>query len=132
MADVNAKHLMCRGKSELGWVEGYFLPQMPDVMDGAPMIYVFGDGECTGFCVEPETVTTCSGMPSKTGKLIFDQDIVIDRAQKVAGLVEYSEEDGSYAIVTKDGKVYRFDETPSTDFYIVGNSIDNPDYLDFV
>ncbi len=132
MSDWNAKHLMCRGKTEFGWVEGYYLPKNPGVSEGAPMIYVFGEDECTGFCVEPETVTACSGLPSKTGKLIYDQDIVIDQSQKVAGIVEYSEEDGMFSVVSKEGKIYRFDQYPSTDFFIVGNSIDNPDYLEFV
>lgn len=132
MADMNAKHLMCRGKTEFGWVEGYFLPYHPDMPKGGAVILSYGDDVCASFAVEPETVTACSGLPSKTGKMIYDQDIVIDKAQKVSGIVEYSEEDGTFAVVNKEGTVFSFADIESTEFYIVGNAIDNPDYLEFV
>ncbi len=132
MADMNAKHLMCRGKTEFGWVEGYFLPYHPDMPKGGPVILSYGDEVCASFAVDAETVSACSGLPSKTGRLIYDQDIVIDKARKVAGLVEYSEEDGTYAVLAKDGKIYGFNEVDSTELYIIGNAIDNPDYLEFV
>lgn len=132
MADLYAKHLMCRGKTRFGWAEGYFLPYRPEDEEADPVILVYKDEVCSYFTVDPDTVTSCSGLPSKTGKLIYDQDIVIDRAQKLAGIVEYSEEDGTYAVVTKDGKIHGFGEIDSTELYIVGNAFDNPDYLDFV
>lgn len=129
---MNAKHLMCRGKANIGWAEGYFLPSCPWTVEGKPAIITYSDKVCGCFAVDPETVTACSGLPSKTGKLIYDQDLVIDQSQTIAGVVEYSEEDGAYAVVTKDGKIRTFSEIPSTEFYIVGNAIDNPDYLDLI
>ncbi|MBR6793373.1 MAG: hypothetical protein IKM48_03315 [Clostridia bacterium] len=132
MADMNAKHLMCRGKAKFGWVEGYFLPYYPEMRGEGPVIISYGFDGCVKIMVDAETVTACSGLTSATGKLIYDQDIVINKSKSVAGIVEFSAEDGTFAVINKEGEVFSFGDIESEDFYIVGNSIDNQDYLEFV
>lgn len=132
--DMNAKHLMARGKAAHGWVEGYFLPQHPLIDSEGPMIYTFPEGQpgAVSFAVDPETVCACSGLTDMTGRLIYEQDILLDPERKVGGIVEYSEEDGMFALLMRDGTLKNFGDTLAENYEIEGNGIDNPDYLNFV
>lgn len=135
MADFKAKHLMCRGKAANGWVEGYYMPQNPDVAGSGAAIYVFPEeGKYNSICfsVDPETVTACSGMEDCNGKMIYDQDLMVNYSTKEGGLVEYSEADGMFGLIKKDGTLCSFAELDSTGWEIVGNAFDNPDYLKFI
>lgn len=132
MADWNAKHLMCRGKAAHGWAAGYYLPQDPSVKGSGASIFTFpkeGQFDSVCFAVEPETVTACSGMQDQKGTLIYDQDLIVNYKTKEGGLVEYSESDGMFGLVMKDGTLCNFAEIISTDWEIVGNTFDNPDYM---
>lgn len=134
MSNAKANHLLVRGKGVHGWVTGYYMPTDLNGAEGAS-IYVFPKGktfESVGYEVDPETVTACSGMPSMSGDLIFDQDIVVNVKSGVSGIVEYSEEDGMFSLIMKNGECVYFSDLPSTDFRIAGNGIDNPEYLEIV
>ena len=134
MSNAKANNLLARGKGVNGWVSGYYVPRNPEGGEGAS-IYFFPEGstfESVCYEVDTETVTACSGMPAMNGDLIFDQDIVVNIKSGVAGIVEYSEDDGMFGVMTKDGRLIKFSDLPSTDFRIAGNGIDNPEFLEIV
>lgn len=134
MSNAKANNLLARGKGVNGWVSGYYVPRNPQGGEGAS-IYFFPEGstfESVCYEVDTETVTACSGMPSADGTLIYDQDILIDPDRGYAGIVEYSEDDGIFALMTKDGRQLNFSDLPSTNFKIAGNGIDNPEFLEIV
>ena len=132
--DMYAKHLMARGKAAHGWVEGYYLPQHPLIDSEGPMIYTFPDGVAgsVSYAVDPETVCACSGLTDKKGRLIYEQDILLDPERKVGGIVEYGEEDGMFALLMRDGTMVNFSDTLAENYEIEGNGIDNHDYLNFI
>ena len=134
MSEKRANNLLARGKGVSGWVTGYYLPTNLDGAEGAS-IYIFPKGstfESVGYEVDPETVSACSGMPSMNGDLIFDKDIIVNTKSGEAGVVEYSEDDGMFSLMTKDGRQLNFSDLLSTDFRIAGNGIDNPEFLEVV
>ncbi len=132
--DMYAKHLMAKGKATHGWVEGYYLPQHPLVDSEGPMIYTFPDGTpgAVSFAVDPTTVCACSGLTDRKGRVIYEQDILLDPVKKIGGIVEYSEDDGMFALLTRDGNLVNFSDTLAENYEIEGNGIDNPDYLNFI
>lgn len=132
--DMYAKHLMAKGKAAHGWVEGYYLPQHPLVDSEGPMVYMFPDGTpgAVSFAVDPTTVCACSGLKDRKGRVIYEQDILLDPVKKIGGIVEYSEDDGMFALLTRDGNLVNFSDTLAENYEIEGNGIDNPDYLNFI
>ena len=134
MSDLNAKHLMCRGKAAKGWVEGYFLPRHPMGGSEGPVIVQISEKYAVSLCVPvlADTVTSCSGLLDKKGRLIYDQDILFDEERRSGGIVEYAEEDGMFALVERDGTLRNFCDVISSNYEIVGNAFDNPDYLEFI
>ncbi|MBQ7095848.1 MAG: hypothetical protein IJN80_05315 [Clostridia bacterium] len=126
------KHLICRGKAAQGWVEGYYLPKHPTVPEIGPAIYGFEGDKVFCYPVDPKTVCACSGLQAKDERVLFDQDIILDKERGLAGVVEYAEEDGMFALMTKDGRQINFFEEPSSNFEIIGNAIDNPGFLEIV
>lgn len=134
MNEKRANNLLARGKGVNGWVSGYFLPCDPHGDEGASIVFFPEDStfEAVCYAVDPETVTACSGMPSMNGDLIFDKDILVNTKSGEAGVVEYSEDDGMFALMTKDGRQLNFSDLLSTDFRIAGNGIDNPEFLEIV
>lgn len=134
MSEKRANNLLARGKGVSGWVTGYYLPRNPDGDEGASIVF-YPDCKSFGtitYAVDPETVTACSGMPSMNGDLIFDKDILVNTKSGEAGVVEYSEDDGMFSLMTKDGRQLHFSDLLSTDFRIAGNEIDNPEFLEIV
>ncbi len=132
---MNQKHLQCRGKSAGGWAIGYYLPDSPVQNGTGPVIFCADQkGKLIGvyLSVDSDTVTICSGMEDQNNKLIFDQDLIANYRSKEAGLVEYSEADGQFALVMKDGTMKNFSDLNSAEFEIVGNAFDNPDYLELI
>ena len=134
MSNAKANNLLARGKGVNGWVSGYYLPCDPQGGEGASIYFFPEESTFESVCyeVDPETVTACSGMPSADGALIYDQDIVVNVKSGVSGIVEYSEDDGQFAVMAKDGGLYSFADLPSTDFRIAGNGFDNPEFLEIV
>ena len=126
------KHLTCRGKAAQGWVEGFYLPKHPTVAEIGPAIYGFEEDKVFCYPVDEATVCACSGMPAKDGRMIFDQDIILDKERGLAGVVEYGEEDGMFALMTKDGRQINFSDALSIGFEIAGNSFDNPGFLEII
>ena len=132
--NAKASFLMARGKGANGWVLGYYLPRTPEGDEGASIV-MYPDSETfesVSYAVDPETVTACSGMPSADGTLICDQDIIVNTKSGEAGIVEYSEDDGMFALMTKDGRQLNFSDLQSSEFRIAGNGIDNPEFLEIV
>lgn len=134
MSNAKANNLLARGKGVNGWVSGYYLPCDPQGGEGASIVFFPEEStfEAVCYAVEPETVTACSGMPSADGTLIYDQDILIDPDRGYAGIVEYSVDDGIFALMTKDGRQLNFSDLLSTNFKIAGNGFDNPEFLEIV
>ena len=126
------KHLTCRGKAAHGWVEGYYLPKHPTVAEIGPAIYGFEGDKVFCYPVDPKTVCACSGLMAKDERVLFDQDIILDKERGLAGVVEYAEEDGMFALMTKDGRQINFFDAISSNFEIIGNAIDNPGFLEIV
>ena len=100
----------------------------------APVIVKVDERYSVSLCVPviPDTVTACSGLKDKNGRLIYDQDILWDEERRCGGIVEYAEEDGMFALVMKDGTLKTFADELSENFQIVGNGFDNPNYLEMV
>ena len=132
MSDMNAKNLTCRGKAAHGWVEGYYLPANLFSKELGPAIYAFEGEEMLCFPVDPNTVTACSGMLDMSGKLIYDQDIVLSPDMEIGGVVEYGCEDGMFSLLTKDGRQVNFSDALSENFKIVGNTFDNSKFTEII
>lgn len=134
MSEKRANNLLARGKGVNGWVSGYYLPTNLDGDEGASIVMYPNSEtfESVTYAVDPDTVTACSGMPSMNGDLIFDKDIIVNTKSGEAGIVEYSEDDGMFALMTKDGRQLHFSDLLSTEFRIAGNGIDNPEFLEIV
>lgn len=83
--------------------------------------------------VDEHTICQCTGLKDKTGKLIFENDIVKYRIyQRTEHLYEiiYDCEEGSWTFGLRDVPLYSIGGANSEKCKVVGNKFDNPELLE--
>lgn len=132
------REIIFRGKSvDNGeWVEGYYVC---DTTGKNTHHYIFPENTCEGVVVIPETVGQYTELKDKSGKKIFEDDIVKvkyyndgERIKQIT-VVTYDHETGGYSPFNWD---YACDGCGFNLFIIeveiIGNMHDNPELLEGV
>ena len=112
------------------WITGWITSQFKKFTEGEVLTYiksnVFGGGE---HLVNTETVGQCTGLKDKNGKLIFEGDIVKNKAWYV---IKY--ENGGYGLSafgkTKPIPIMGHWNFNSDEIEVIGNIHDNPELLE--
>lgn len=105
------------------WVEG--LPSCDE--DGEIGEIEVWDGEdITFYPVDPSTICQCTGLKDKSGKLIFENDIVKDNF--IYGAVKWDAVNAKYIIDDRDVGYQDYSEWWH-EVGVIGNAFDNPELL---
>lgn len=129
------------------WVEGYLgRPHYTDTEKGVESNWFYARDERGWYAeciVDTSTICQCTGLKDKTGKLIWENDVVIRKlfGKRVVGVVVWFDMGftGFMLKVKNDGKVsfypmgkgqYDDDENDKCNDEVIGSAIDNPELLE--
>ena len=157
---------LCRGKrSDTGeWVEGFYCKWLKgkrvvtySEKETDCIITWMSNGGMSRYEVDPSTICQCTGLKDKNGKMIFENDILLQKTTEKhwcewqhMGLVKYGEHDWNEGVygyknigffvesIVKEGDETRmkpglcqedlvFENYP---YEVIGNAIDNPELLE--
>lgn len=105
------------------WLIGYYA-----VDNGKPIIAIPEKNGLNGFCCDPETIGQYTGIKDKSGKKVFEHDIVkaynpLAEISTIIGVVEYF--DGTFYIYNTDFcSCYLW---MNYEVEVIGNIFDNPE-----
>lgn len=85
---------------------------------------------CEGdiYPVDPETVGQFTALPHHD--CIFEGDVLQHDAEKIRGVVIYSEADAAFVLKATDGQLYDFVDLPAHELTLMGNVHDNPELME--
>ena len=156
---------LCRAKrTDNGeWIEGFYVKGM-DMYDKEvhlifePTTIFYSNGETDGFVeVDPSTICRCTGLKDKNGKMIWENDILLQKTTEkhwcewqCMGVVKYGIHDwncGNYGYqsigfyvesIVREGDEVRMSEGLCQEYLVdeaypyevIGSVIDNPELLE--
>lgn len=119
------------------WIVGSLLVDKQQDIDTGEQIEITGiyPSEYKDFAkkIDPTTICQCTGIRDKTGKLIWENDIVKYRIyQRTEQLykVIYDYEEGSWSLGCNSEPLYSIGGANSEKCEVVGNAFDNPELLE--
>ena len=120
------REILFRGKTDAKWVYG----DIWHLNDGR--VTIRKDGELFPYEVIPKTVGQYTGLKDKTGKKIFEGDIVLDEQSGYNYFIKWFPEYTCFALANKNGHIeFGCDELEIflDDLVVSGNIHDNPELL---
>lgn len=127
------------------WVYGFYAHIVVDSLKGYEKHYIIPDyaSALYGLEVDPVTVGQCTGLPDKTGVMVFEGDIVniifYTRPRPWLGTIQYRTENACFASMHKaniEGNedipriIGKFGLRDDETLEIIGNRWDNPELLE--
>lgn len=126
------REILFRGKDIVGWHAGNLAVIKQDFHNGTGTIkagsYISNEcGSPFAYQIRPETVGQFTGLTDKTGKKIFEGDIVLTEGHSI-GVIRYLSDEALFA-VNFPSRLLSLRNTTSEYIEVIGNIYDNPPEL---